>query len=120
MPAPTDEEFHVSAMVDAVRDMQRKLEAFERHGDEERTKLRAGIDATVAAMRKDVWDTLVDLQLDASQHRDEHITERKERAADSIVRANRQTTVDMWMGGLTVLGLINLVLALYLAFHGAR
>lgn len=110
---PNNEEFHTSAMVEAVRDMARKLEHFERHADDERKKLRAGVDSTVAAMREDFWKTTLVIQRDQAQHRDEHTAERQE-------RTNRQASHDIWMGALTVLGLINLALALYLVFQVAR
>jgi len=106
-----NEEFHTSAMVDAVRDFSQKLERYTRHGDDERKKLIAEVNATIAAMRKDFWDTTLKIQRDAAQHRDEHTVERGE-------RSNRQTTHDIWMGALTLLGLINLLLAMYLVFQG--
>ncbi len=109
----SDDDAYANAVVKALADMAHKLETFERHADDERHKLRAGVDATVAAMRKDFWDTTLVIQRDAAQHRDEHTVERRE-------RTNRQATHDIWMGALTVLGLINLILAVYLAVQGAR
>lgn len=116
----TNDEYHTSAMVDAVRDMSRKLESSECTAAAERTALRAGIDATIAAMRRDFHHTIAALQLATSQHQDEHNAERSERAADSINRSNRQFIWDLWMGALTTLGMINLGLALYLAFQAAQ
>jgi acyl-CoA reductase-like NAD-dependent aldehyde dehydrogenase len=55
---------------------------------------RQGVDATIAAMRKDFHATTQSMQIDASQHVDEHLVERQERAADLIVRQERQTVVD--------------------------
>lgn len=113
----SSDDSNTSAMVTAVRDMSRNLETFQRHADDERRKLRSAVDATVAAMRKDFWATTAAIQRDAAQHRDEHTAERTERAADLMQRTHRQTTIDIWMGALTVLGLINLALMLYLAFR---
>ena len=106
---PSEEDPHTSAMVAAVQDMALKLERFQRHADEERAKLGASVDATVAAMREDFWQTTIAIQRDATVHRDEHIVERKERAADIVQRTQRQATVDNWMGALTILAVINLV-----------
>jgi hypothetical protein len=110
MSPPTDDEFQTSAMVDAVRDMSRKLDNYTRHADQERDKLLASVNGTVEAMRKDVYRAIISLQLNASQHKDEHTAERKERAADAIERVNRQLTVNLWMGALTVMVVINLLL----------
>lgn len=107
---PSDDEFHTSAMVSAVRDMAAKLEQYTRHADSERAQLIESVNATVEAMRKDVFRAIVSVQLNASQHRDEHSAERKERAADAIDRLNRQLTINLWMGALTALVVINLLL----------
>lgn len=112
---PNEEEFHTSAMVDAVRDMSRKLEQYQRHADDERKKMLGDVNATVAGMRQDFWKTTIAIQRDQAQHRDEHTAERKERAADVVVRSHRQTTHDVWMIALTVLGAINLAVTGYLA-----
>ena len=118
--SPSDEEFHTSAMVAAVRDMSRKLEEYQKHADEERDKLLASVNATVEAMRKDVFRVIVNLQLDASQHRDEHAAERHERAADAIDRLNRQLVWNLWMGALTVLVVLNLLLIGYVVVRVAE
>lgn len=107
---PNDEEFHTSAMVSAVRDMSRKLEEYTRHADEERKQLQESVNATVEAMRKDVYKAIISLQLNDAQHRDEHMAERHERAADAIDRLNRQLTINLWMGALTALVVLNLLL----------
>ncbi len=104
------EEFHSSAMVDAVRDMARKLEQYTQHADEERKKLLESVNGTVASMRQDVHASIGSLQLNASQHRDEHTAERKERAADVIDRLNRQLVLNIWLGALT--GLLIFVVVL--------
>jgi hypothetical protein len=119
--APNDDRpYLATTMVEAVQEMGRKLETFERHSDDERRKLRAGIDATVAAMRKDFWETTIKIQRDAAQHRDEHSAERSERATDGITRSNRQLVLDIWMGALTIVSVINLLIGMYLIFHGVR
>lgn len=105
-----DEEFHTSAMVSAVRDMAAKLERFERHADDERRRLRAEVNENIAAFRKDVHEVISKIQLDAAQHRDEHSAERKERAADAIDRLNRQLVLNLWLGVLTTLVVVNLLL----------
>lgn len=120
MPAPNDDDFHTSAMVSAVRDMAQKLEQYQQHADEEREKLQQSVNATVEAMRKDVYRVIVNLQLDASQHRDEHIADRKERAADAVARLNRQLTQNLWMGALTVLVVLNLLLIGYIVIRVAQ
>lgn len=106
----SDEDVHASAMVEAVRDMSRKLEQYTQHADAERDKLIASVNGTVEAMRKDVFKVVVALQLDAMQHKDEHSTERKDRATDAIDRLNRQLIINIWMGALTALVVLNLLL----------
>lgn len=107
---PSEDDFHTSAMVSAVRDMARELADYKQHADDERAKLLESVNATVEAMRKDVFRAIVSLQLDASQHRDEHVAERKDRAVDAVDRLNRQLTINLWMGALTLLVVINLIL----------
>ncbi len=97
-------------MVNAVRDMAHKLEQYTQHADQERKKLEQSVTATIEAMRKDTYRAIIALQLDASQHRDEHSAERKERAADAVDRLNRQLTINLWMGALTALVVLNLLL----------
>ena len=97
-------------MVDAVRDMARQLELYQMHADNERRILLESVNATVEAMRKDVFKTIAAVQLDARQHRDEHAAERKERAADAVDRLNRQLALNLWLGALTVLVVVNLLL----------
>lgn len=111
----TNDEVHTSAMVDAVRDMVRKLDEYTRHADEERQHLLDSVNATVELMRKDVFRTIAAVQLEASQHRDEHAAERKERAVDAIDRLNRQMVVNLWMGALTALVVLNLLLIGFIA-----
>lgn len=110
MPTPNDDDTHSSAMVNAVRDMAVKLEHYTKHADAERAQLIESVNATVEAMRKDVFRVIVNLQLDASQHRDEHSTDRQERAVDAVARLNRQLTQNLWMGALTALVVLNLLL----------
>lgn len=114
------EDFHTSAMVSAVRDMGRKLDQYQQHADAERKVLLESVNATVEAMRKDVFKTIAAVQLDTRQHRDEHSAERKERAADAIDRMNRQLALNLWLGALTVLVVFNLMLIGYIAVEVAR
>ena len=107
---PNDGDMHTSAMVDAVRDMARKLESYQQHADYERRTMLESVNATVEAMRKDVFKTVAAVQLDARQHRDEHAAERHERATDAVDRLNRQLTINLWMGALTALVVLNLLL----------
>ena len=108
-------------MVNAVRDMAKELRDYKHHADEERDHMRVELNAaidkkwqamvdTVEAMRKDVYRVVINLQLNDSQHRDEHSAERKERAADAVDRLNRQLTINLWMGALTALVVLNLLL----------
>ena len=117
---PNDEEFHTSAMVAAVRDMAQKLEAYTTHAAEERTKVLDSVNATVEAMRKDVYRAVISLQLNASQHRDEHSADRKERAADAIDRLNRQLILNVWLGALTGLVVLNLLLIGFIVIRVAQ
>lgn len=110
MPPQNDESYHTSAMVDAVQGMAQKLEQYTQHADVDRKKLRNEVNATVEAMRKDVHAVISRIQLDASQHRDEHSAERQERATDAVERLNRQLTINLWMGALTALVVLNLLL----------
>lgn len=112
---PNDDDFHVSAMVTAVRDMAQKLEQYTQHADDERQKLLLSVNGTVEAMRKDVYRAIISLQLNASQHRDEHTAERKDRATDAVDRLNRQLIINLWMGALTALVVLNLLLIGYVA-----
>ena len=107
---PNEDEFHTSAMVSAVREMSKELRDYKQHADAERAQLIGSVNATVEAMRKDVFRVIVNLQLDASQHRDEHNVERHERASDAVDRLNRQLTYNLWMGALTALVVLNLLL----------
>ena len=107
---PNDDDFHTSAMVSAVRDMAHKLEQYTQHADTEREKLQQSVNGAIEAMRKDTYRAIIALQLDASQHRDEHSAERKERAVDAIDRLNRQMIWNLWMGALTLMVVINLLL----------
>ena len=107
---PSDEDFHTSAMVNAVRDMAHKLELYTQHADQERKNLIESVNHTIEDMRKDTYRAIIALQLDASQHRDEHSAERKERAVDALDRLNRQLIWNVWMGALTILVIINLLL----------
>ena len=106
---PSDDD-HPSAMVAAVRDMATKLELYQQHADYQRTKLMESVNLTVEAMRKDVFATTSRIQLDISQHKDEHTADRKERSVDAIERINRQLTINLWMGALTALVVLNLLL----------
>ena len=117
---PSDEDFHTSAMVNAVRDMAHKLELYTQHADQERKKLEQSVTATIEAMRKDTYRAIIALQLDASQHRDEHSAERAERAADAVERINRQLVWNVWMGALTVLVVLNLLLIGYVVITTAE
>jgi response regulator RpfG family c-di-GMP phosphodiesterase len=117
---PSDEDSHTSAMVDAVRDMAHRLEEYQHHADDERTKLLESVNGTVEAMRKDVYRAIISLQLNAAQHRDEHTADRKERASDAIDRLNRQLTINMWMGALTALVVINLLLIGFVVIRVAQ
>lgn len=114
------DEWHTSAMVDAVREMAQKLDIYQQHADEERTKLRADVYAIVEAMRKDVFKTIAAVQLDTRQHRDEHAADRKERAADAIDRLNRQLVLNIWLGALTALVVINLLLIGFVVIRTAQ
>ena len=107
---PSEEDFHTSAMVNAVRDMSRKLEQYTQHADAERAQLIESVNGTVEAMRRDVYKAIISVQLNASQHKDEHTAERNERAADAVDRLNRQLTINLWMGALTALVVLNLLL----------
>ena len=110
MPNPNDDDFHTNAMVSAVRDMSQRLEQYTKHADSERAHLIDSVNGTVEAMRKDVYKAVISLQLNASQHKDEHMAERNERAADAVERINRQLTINLWMGALTALVVLNLLL----------
>lgn len=121
MPAQNnDEDFHTSAMVAAVRDMARELQEYKQHADTEREKLQKSVNATVEAMRKDVHVAIAALQIRAMQHEDTHSAERHERAADAIDRLNRQLIWNLWMGALTVMVVINLLLIGYVVVRVAQ
>ena len=97
-------------VIRTVADLTRKFEQYTKHADEERRSLIESVNGTVEAMRKDVFRAIIRLQLDASQHRDEHSAERNERAADAVDRLNRQLIWNVWMGALTALVVLNLLL----------
>ena len=116
---PNNEPFIATNMAEAVRDMAQQLARYSQHADEERAKLRDEVNATVEAMRKDVFRVIVGLQINATQHRDEHTIDRQERAADSVARFNRQLTQNLWMGTLTVLVVLNLLLVGFIVIRVA-
>lgn len=123
----TDNDVYATEVIRTVAELTRRTEAMARqleqsilHADEARDKLIASVNGTVEAMRKDVFKTVAALQLDTRQHRDEHAAERKERAADAVDRLNRQLTVNMWMGALTALVVINLLLIGFVVVQVAR
>ncbi len=127
-----NEDAYAREVIRTVSDLTKRFEQYTQHADEERRSLIDSVNATVEqkwsesigsveAMRKDVFRAIVSLQLNASQHRDEHSAERNERAAaigtevaarstDAIDRINRQLTVNLWMGALTALVVLNLLL----------
>lgn len=102
MPTPNDDETISAQVLRALGDLSDTMRTNNQRFDE-----------ITSSLRRDFWATLAKIQLDAMQHRDEH-------TADQNERTHRQTTYDRWMGALTVLGLINLLLALYLATQGAH
>jgi len=116
---PNNEEFHTSAMVDAVREMSQELRDYKAHADQERSTFRAEVWTAIEAMRKDVYAVVIRLQLENSQHRDDHTADRAERATDAVDRLNRQLTLNMWLGALTVLVVVNLFLIAYIVIRVA-
>lgn len=108
--ALSDDDADTSVVVGVIRDLVQRVETYQQHADDERKQLIETVNGTVEAMRKDVFRAIVALQLDASQHRDEHSAERKERAADAIDRLNRQLILNVWLGALTILVVVNLLL----------
>lgn len=113
MPSDDDD----SVMVGVIRDLVRRVESYQQHADDEREKLNATVNATVEAMRKDTYRAIIALQLDASQHRDEHSADRKDRATDAVDRLNRQLVLNVWLGALTILVVINLLLLGYVVIR---
>lgn len=112
-----DTDYYAVETIRTVTELTKRTEAMAHqltqsiaHADEERRILIDSVNRTVEAMRKDVFKTVAALQLDTRQHRDEHAAERKERAADAVDRLNRQLVVNMWMGALTVMVVLNLLL----------
>lgn len=113
----TDNDVYASEVIRTVAELTKRTEAMTQqlaqsiiHADEERRLLIDSVNRTVELMRRDVFKTVAALQLDTRQHRDEHAAERKERAADAVDRLNRQLIVNMWMGALTALVVLNLLL----------
>lgn len=115
-----NDDFHTSAMVTAVRDMAQRLEQYQQHADAEREKLRLDVQSTIEAMRKDVHVAIASLQIRAMQHEDTHTAERKERAVDAVDRLNRQLILNLWLGAVTVLAVINLLLIGYIVVQVAK
>jgi hypothetical protein len=112
-----EDDSYARAVVKVVGDLTKRVDDYEQSSKEDRAAFKTSIESTMVKLRTDFWDTTIKIQRDAAIHRDEHIVERKERAADLIQRIQRQTTVDIWMGALTLLGLINIILVLYLALR---
>jgi hypothetical protein len=104
-----DDDRYAREVIRAVGDLTKRLEEHTSTRDAAFKQLQESVEGVVVSMRQDFWKTTIAIQRDATQHRDEHIVDRGE-------RTHRQTTVDVWMGALTLLGLINLALILYLAF----
>lgn len=123
----TDTDYYAVETIRTVTELTKRTEAMAQqltqsiaHADEERRILIDSVNRTVEAMRKDVFKTVAALQLDTRQHRDEHAAERKERAADAVDRLNRQLVVNMWMGALTVMVVLNLLLIGFVVVRTAQ
>lgn len=109
---PTEDDRYSQAVVDAVLDMTRKIEAstadmtskveaFTRHGDEARQQLQATVEGIVAALRTDVHRAIVGIQIDQVDHRKAHDIDRFE-------RIRRQWSINLWMVVLTALLLVGI------------
>ncbi len=116
---PDDDAF-AAEVIRTVANLTKRFEQNATHADEERRSMIESVNGTVEAMRKDVYRAIVSLQLNASQHRDEHSAERHERAADAVERINRKLIMNLWMGALTILVVINLLLIGFIAVQFAQ
>ncbi len=117
---PNDDDAYAKEVIRTVAELTRRFEQYTKHADGERHALIESVNGTVEAMRKDVYRVIVGLQLNDSQHRDEHSAERNERAADAVGRLNRQLTINLWMVALTTLVVINLLLIGFIAVQFAQ
>ena len=119
MPA-NDDDAYAKEVIRTVAELTKRFEQYTTHADIERRNLIESVNGAIGDMRKDVYRVIVGLQLNDSQHRDEHTAERTGRAADAIDRLNRQLTINLWMGALTILVVINLLLIGFIAVQVAQ
>ena len=125
--AANDDDRYAPEVIRTVTELTKRTERMARlldqsitHADEERAHLIDTVNATVESMRKDVFKTVASIQLDARQHRDEHAAERKERATDAVDRLNRQLVLNVWLGALTALVVLNLLLIGFVVVRTAQ
>jgi len=95
-----------SVTVGVIRDLTQRLERYEKHADAEREELKRYVEQLLFDFRKNVHESIGALQLNDMDHRRTH-------DADRIERSNRQLILNIWLGLLTVLLVVNLVLSVY-------
>jgi hypothetical protein len=99
---PADEEYHTSAMVDAVREMTAKLEQHTRSGDAAREQLQHTVEGIVASMRTDVHKAILSLQLTQADHKTAHEADRMERSTRQIQVDAQLSQIRNWLIGMLI------------------
>jgi len=102
MSNPHDDPY-AREVVRAVGDLTKRVDDYERNSSQDRADFKATIEASIVQLRRDFHEALAPIQLNEIDHRKVHETDRSE-------RTNRQLVLDLWMGGITALVILNLIL----------
>lgn len=102
MSNPLDDPY-AREVVRAVGDLTKRVDEYERDSKQDRADFKATIEASIAQLRRDFHAALAPIQLNEIDHRKVHENDRQE-------RTNRQMVWNLWMGGITALVMLNLIL----------
>lgn len=102
MSNPNDDGY-AQAVVETVRDMQRKLDENKRAGDEGRAHLLHNVEGLIASLRQDVHKTIASLQLAISDDRAERA--KRQQQVDAQLAEVRKLTIWNLVGLATLAGL---------------
>jgi hypothetical protein len=82
-----------SVVVGVIRDLTTRLEAYERHADQERKQFQETVVQLVSNLRRDMHRAITPIQIDQIEHARTH-------DADRVERSNRQAETDRRMSDL--------------------
>ena len=106
----TNDDDETSVVVGIIRDLTKRVDDYERKSSADRQAFKTAIEENMIQLRRDFHAALAPIQLNEIDHRRVHETDRNERAVDAVDRLNRQLTYNLWMGALTALVVLNLLL----------